>query len=158
MNTREQGDRGELSAMEWLVAAGAYVAVPLGHSPDWDVIAEFGDRLLRVQVKTSGSSRRGRWEVTLCTRGGNRSWNGVVKVLDSTRCDYLFVHVRDGRRWFIPSHALGGKTAISLGGSKYAEFEVEPGRPFLEERTDAATAPKIGVPRGDVRVAKGARL
>jgi hypothetical protein len=58
MNWREQGDRGEISAMEWLVAAGAYVAVPLGHSPDWDVIAEFGDRLLLVQVKTCGSYRR----------------------------------------------------------------------------------------------------
>jgi hypothetical protein len=101
---------------------------------------------------------KNRWEVTLCTRGGNQSWNGVVKVLDPTRCDYLFVHVGDGRRWFIPAPALGGKSKISLGGPKYSEFEVESGRPFLDERTDAFPAPKIAVARGDVRVVKGDAL
>jgi PD-(D/E)XK endonuclease len=158
MNWREQGDMGELSAMQWLAEAGAKVAVPVFHSPDWDVIAEFGDRLLRIQVKTTRSYRKGRWEATLCTRGGNRSWNGIVKLLDRTRCDYLFVHVGDGRRWFIPARALGGKSTISLGGPKYSEFEVDRGRPFLEQRTDASTGPKIAVPRGDVRVVKGVRL
>jgi hypothetical protein len=158
MNWREQGDMGELSAMEWLGSAGAKVAFPVGHSPDWDVIAEFGDRLLRIQVKTSQCYRRGRWHVTLCTRGGNQSWSGLVKVLDRSRCDYLFVHVGDGRRWFIPASALEGRSQIVLGGPKYSEFEVELGRPFLEERTRTSTAPKIAVPRGDVRVVKGDAL
>ena len=43
--------------------------------------------------------RNRRWEVTLCTRGGNQSWNGLVKYLEPTRCDYLFVLVGDGREW-----------------------------------------------------------
>ena len=42
----------------------------------------------------------------------------------------LFVHVGDGRRWFIPAAAVEGRTAVNLGGPKYAEFEVEPGRPL----------------------------
>jgi hypothetical protein len=129
MNWREQGDLGELSAMEWLVSQGAKVAIPWGHSPDWDLIAELDGRLLRVQVKTCTCFRK-RWEVTLCTRGGNQSWSGLVKGLDASRCDYLFVHVGDGRRWFIPSHALGGTRGMRLGGPKYAEFEVCAGRPL----------------------------
>jgi hypothetical protein len=32
----------------------------------------------------------------------------------------------DGRRWLIPATALEGRHAITLGGSKYAEFEIEP--------------------------------
>jgi hypothetical protein len=101
--------------------------VPFGHSPDYDLAADFGDRLLRVQVKTSTYLTKGRYEVTLATRGGNQSWSGQVKRLDTTRCDYLFVHVGDGRRWFIPVAALGGWSGILVGGPKYAEFEVERG-------------------------------
>lgn len=130
MNTREQGDIGELSAMQWLAGAGAKLYVPVGHSPDSDLIAEVGGRLLRVQVMTSTVFRKARWEVTLCTRGGNQSWNGVVKLLDPARCDYLFVLVADGRRWFIPAASLGGGSGILLGGPKYEEFEVDPGTPL----------------------------
>jgi hypothetical protein len=66
----------------------------------------------------------------LATRGGNQSWNGVIKRLDATRCDSVFVHVGDGRRWFIPATALGGNSHIVLAGPKYSEFEVEPGDPL----------------------------
>jgi hypothetical protein len=43
-----RGSIGELSAMEWFASKGASIAVPVGHSPNWDYIAELGDRLLRV--------------------------------------------------------------------------------------------------------------
>jgi hypothetical protein len=131
---RKQGDAGERSAVQWLWSVGAYVFIPFGHSPDFDLIADLGGRLLRVQVKTTCCFRNGRFELTLATRGGNQSWNGVVKRLDATRCDYVFAHVGNGRRWFIPATELGGCSAITLGGPKYARFEVEPGDP-LSART-----------------------
>ncbi len=84
-----------------------------------------------MEVKTaSWKNCRGRWEVTLATRGGNQSWSGKVKKFDPGRCDYLFVHVGDGRRWLIPTAALDGTSAICLGGPKYSEFEVETGSPL----------------------------
>ena len=104
---RLQGDIGELSAMSWLVRHGATVFVPLGHSPDVDLVADFGDRLVRVQ-----------------------SWSGIVKHFDPTQSDFLFVHVGDGRRWFIPSAAVEGRSYIRLGGPKYAAHEVEPDEPL----------------------------
>jgi hypothetical protein len=121
--------------MEWFASKGAIVCFPIGHSPDWDFIAELDGRLLRVQVKSCIAFRHRRWDVTVCTRGGNQSWNGLVKRFDAERSDYLFVVVGDGRRWCIPSAALGGTTHIALGGPKYAEFEVEPGGP-LPGRTE----------------------
>ena len=48
---RRQGDAGELSAMTWLVFAGAIVAKPLFDGGDYDLLADFGDRIDRVQVK-----------------------------------------------------------------------------------------------------------
>ena len=123
--------------MEWLVSAGARVYLPLGHSPDVDLVADIDGRLVRVQVKTCGLLWKGRWQVAVATRGGNRSWSGIVKHFDARRADYLFVHVGDGRRWFIPADQVGGGTAILLGGPKYAAYEIESGRPFQTLSSDA---------------------
>ncbi len=131
MNTRQQGDQGEASAIEWLVSRGAPVYIPFGHSPDIDLVAWWEGRLIGVQVKTTARRMpKGRWQPMLCTKGGNQSWGGVAKLFDAARCDYLFVLVGDGRRWFMPSSAVEARTAIVLGGPKYAEFEVERGREF----------------------------
>jgi Holliday junction resolvase-like predicted endonuclease len=73
LSPRRQGDLGELSAMEWLGIQGYGVWVPIGHSPDCDLIADDGEALLRVQVKTTTRFRNRRWEVMICTRGGNQS-------------------------------------------------------------------------------------
>ena len=137
INRRRQGDLGEASAIEWLTSVGATVLIPFGHSPDFDLVAEAQGRLLRIQVKTSTRSTltgagHQRSAVTLATNGGNQSWTGVSKRLDPSRFDYLFVHTRDGRRWFIPSTVVDARTAITVGGPRYSEFEIEPGRPIHE--------------------------
>jgi hypothetical protein len=133
ISPRRQGDLGELSAMEWLGSRGYAVFYPIGHSPDCDLIVDDGCGLQRVQVKTTTQRHTGRWVATLCTRGGNRSWNGIVKRFSSSRCDSLFVLAADGRRWFVPADAVGGGSAILLGGPKYAMYEVESGRPLVSE-------------------------
>jgi hypothetical protein len=117
---RGQGDLGERSALLWFGERGAGVFWPVFHSPDFDLIADWGDGgpLIRVQVKTSTQFVKSRWAVAVCTRGGNRSWSGIVKRLDPDRYDRLFVLVGDGRRWYIPSHAVEGETGLRLGGAK----------------------------------------
>ncbi len=130
MNRQEQGDLGEASAVGWYQFNGCTVCIPMGRSPDYDFIADDGVRLLKVQVKSSGQWRRGRWHVAICTRGGNRSWSGVAKYFAATRCDELFVVTVSGQRWRIPSAKVEAQTAIVLGGTKYAEFEVDAGPPL----------------------------
>lgn len=140
INRRQQGDLGELSAMEWLGSQGAVVFVPVTHSPDYDLIADLHGRLLRVQAKTTSFFTHDRWEVSICTRGGNQSWSGMTSRFSAERCDLLFVLTSDGRRWCIPAGEVGGGTGVVLGGPKYQRFEIEPGTPF--EVQDAAA----GVP------------
>ena len=128
LTPRGQGDLGEMSAMQWLTERGVKVSRPVLHSPDYDLIADCEGCLLRVEVKTCGrSSVANRWPVLISTRGGNQSWSGTVKYFDPDRCDYLFVHVGDGRRWFIPAHKLECRSAVTLGGPKYSEFEIQRG-------------------------------
>ena len=130
INRRQQGDLGEASAIEWFTRAGAVVSTPLGHSPDYDLIADFGDQPLRVQAKASAQLTRTpngnpRFPVQLATNGGNQSWTGVCKPIDPERFDYLFALTREGRRWIVPSHAIETGNVITLGGPKYAEFEID---------------------------------
>jgi hypothetical protein len=132
MNPRTQGDLGEFSAVEWLGSKGYPVWVPFGHSPNVDLVTRIDGRLVGVQVKTSTVSRKGRFDVTICTRGGNQSWSGLVKHFSGDRCDWLFVLVGDGRRWFIPSRAVDATSGLRLGGPKYAAYEIESGQPITE--------------------------
>jgi hypothetical protein len=156
MDTQTQGDLGEASAIEWLVSSGYPVWVPVGRSPDCDLVTRIDGRLLGVQVKTCRRLFNGRFRVMLCTKGGNQSWNGVVKRFSAARCDWLFVLVGDGRRWFIPASEVGGGSAIMLGGPKYAAYEVEPGRPLSAA---SAPTPLHSVPaRRGTRAVKGTRL
>jgi Holliday junction resolvase-like predicted endonuclease len=129
-NLRRQGDLGEFSAIEWLGTRGYPVWFPLGHSPDIDLVTRIDGRLVGVQVKTTTCLFKDRYSVTLSTRGGNQSWSGLVKRFSSERCDWLFVLVGDGRRWFIPADVVEGGSGLLLGGPKYAAYEVEPGRPL----------------------------
>ncbi len=129
-NPRGQGDQGERSAIVWLLEQGLPVFLPVGHSPDIDLITVIDDRVVRVQVKTSTQFNRNRWDVAVCTRGGNRSWNGVIKHLDPSRYDRLFVLVGDGRRSFIQANQVGATAGLRLGGPKYERFEIESGPPL----------------------------
>ncbi len=133
INRSHQGDLGEASAIEWLTSVGATVFVPVGHSPDVDLVTGAYGRLLRIQVKTSTQcittpSGHERSVVSLATRGGNQSWSGAMKKIDPALFDYLFALTGDGRRWLIPSIALEACTSVTLGGPKYSEFEIESGR------------------------------
>jgi Holliday junction resolvase-like predicted endonuclease len=144
---RAQGNLGEFSAMEWLVRQGAWLLKPVFEHPDYDLVADFAGQLVRVQVKTSGAWHRGRFAVSLCTRGGNQSWNRIIKHLDASRCDAVFVHVADGRRWYIPSAELGGRSSICVGGPKYSEFEIEGGERFPSRSEAMAEADRSALRR-----------
>jgi PD-(D/E)XK endonuclease len=139
---RRQGDLGEAAAIQWLTSIGAVVSFPLFHSPNYDLVADLRGRLIRVQVKTSRYvvESTGHYAIQLATSGGNQSWNGLVKELDPSRFDFLFVLVASGRCWFIPSAEIEARRSIHVGGAKYSEFEVtadrvmafESGKPGLE--------------------------
>jgi hypothetical protein len=159
LTPRQQGNLGEWSAVEWFMSKEIPVAIPIGHTPDWDLIAELDGRAARIQVKTAGCFNKGRWDVNVSTRGGNQSWNRVAKYLDPSRCDYLFVLVGDGRRWLIPARELGGGTAIRVGGPRYAAYEIEPGQSFEDRRCrNPASTIRAANARRDTQAVNGTAL
>lgn len=71
-----------------------------------------------------------RWIVDVATKGGNQSWSGLTKTFDPASVDFLFALVGDGRRWFIPASVIEGARSLTIGGTKYSEFEIERGHPI----------------------------
>lgn len=135
INRSHQGDLGEASAIDWFTRLGGVVFTPVGHSPDVDLIVILDGHPSRIQVKTSTQTSRtpsgnSRFPVRIATSGGNQSWNGRPKPVDPDDFDFLFALTGGGRRWCIPVAALEAGSTITLGGSKYAEFEIEPAAPI----------------------------
>jgi PD-(D/E)XK endonuclease len=150
---REQGDFGELATLVWLARQGAKVSIPLGHNPHYDLVADLNGSLVRVQVKTC-TLFRGRWHVTLCTRGGNQSWNGLVKHLNPSRYDYLFVLVGDGRQWFHPIPQCWRRKRHSSRRPQVRRIRVGPRRthpsrpPAMSRLYNRLATPPGGCPSG----------
>jgi len=110
--------------------AAAFVVTGVERAHSEVGVADFGDELVRVQVKTSTRMQSGRYVVQTCTRGGNQSWGGVTKRLDARRFDSLFVVLSDGRRWCIPAGDVDNRRGILIGGPNYERFEVVAGTPI----------------------------
>jgi hypothetical protein len=70
-NTKLTGDISELRVAVALTEAGFAVSKPLGENQRYDLIADDGSQLLRVQVKT-GRIRRGVVQFKCCSTHGHR--------------------------------------------------------------------------------------
>jgi hypothetical protein len=124
-NTRRQGDIGVALAIKWFIENGYRPFVPIGELPDYDLVVDFDGVLYRVQVRTTYFKKpSGNYEVNLRVLGGNRSGTGKIKHFDPQKVDYLFVVTESGEKYFIPSHAILIKSALTLC-EKYAVYQVE---------------------------------
>jgi hypothetical protein len=51
-NTKAVGDRSEAAVLAALVRAGYKISIPFGENQRYDLLADDGERILRIQVKT----------------------------------------------------------------------------------------------------------
>lgn len=114
MNRKQQGDIGVAMAIAFYTRAGTGVSVPLTDNLRYDLIVDRDGKLLRVQVKTTGYARYGRYEVSLRTQGGNRSGTGQVRYLTHEECDLVFVYALSGDMWEFPAELVSGRGMLNL--------------------------------------------
>ena len=104
-NTKLKGDISELRVAVALTEAGYAVSKPLGENQRYDLVADDGTRLLRVQVK-SGRIRGGVIVFSCC------SWHGHRRTVLSSRpytgqIDLLAVYCADnGKVYLVPEAEL----------------------------------------------------
>jgi hypothetical protein len=105
--------RGELAEMMFMVKAaqkGFATAKPYGDSRRYDFILDVGNRLWRVQVKSSSSKECGSYQVNL-----QRNLNGEVVEYDASEIDFVVAYVMPLDAWFvIPVEAIYGRKTAKL--------------------------------------------
>ena len=109
MNSRQQGAIGVGRAIAHYSSKGYAVFIPVSDVSRYDLIVDTGEKLLRVEVKTTRSVRN---DVSLRTLGGNQSWSGEIKRISSSDCDIVFVvNLNTGtEREFLASELEGRST------------------------------------------------
>lgn len=114
-NPREQGLIGLTDAIAWFGRHGWSVSLPLIDSQPYDLIVDDGQRLGRVQVKTTTyRSRNGVYVVSLATRGGNQSFH-TSRGFDPSSCELLYVLTDAAERYLIPTGTISARTSLTLG-------------------------------------------
>jgi hypothetical protein len=114
-NPREQGLIGVTDAIAYFGRIGWSVSMPLIDSQPYDLVVDDGDRLHRVQVKTTTfRNARGTFVVQICTNGGNQSFH-TAKLFDPTACELLYVLTDDRQRYVIPTSVITARRSLTLG-------------------------------------------
>ena len=109
-NTKLKGDISELRVAIALTEAGYAVSKPLGENQRYDLVADDGTRLLRVQVK-SGRIRGGVIVFSCCSTHGHR--RTVLSTRPYTgQIDLLAVYCPDnGKVYLVPEAELTRTTS-----------------------------------------------
>jgi len=122
---KAQGNVGEAAALLYFTKQGFIVSKPMFENTPYDFIVDDGTTLQKVQVKTTSYKKpSGNYAAELRTKGGNTSWNGVVKVITKDSCDLLYIHCGDFSQYLIPVERIDGQVTVTLG-KDYAEYRVQ---------------------------------
>lgn len=117
---KEKGRAGMALAIAYFGANGYTVSIPLNDTQDYDLIVDKDDKLLKVQVKFTGTKENERYRVKLMTNGRNKNY-GTVK--DSS-VDILFVVTSNKDTYLIPKEVITQVSNVRLT-DMYDKYKVE---------------------------------
>ena len=116
---KQQGDNCEALAILYYTSLGYIVSKPINHSSYYDLIVDDGKNLKKIECKSSRfKANNVSYRVNLKTCGGNSSWNGVVKKIDCSKVDEIFILDGDGYYYVFEARVLHNKNAIYVNESK----------------------------------------
>lgn len=91
MTTKQIGNIGEVKTLSKFVELGVPVYLPFGDNEKADLIAEFGGKLNRIQVKTSCKAEDGKMVFSLVSSTVHRQ-NGVKHIYTKNEIDYFALY------------------------------------------------------------------
>lgn len=110
------GDVGVAAAHLYYVQQGYIVLLPTTESSRYDLVYDDGEKLVRVQCKTTEYKKypTSGYTVQLSTKGGNKSGSGKSHHISSSECDIVFVRTKDGHSYEFPVEVVAGKFTMVL--------------------------------------------
>ncbi len=113
-STNQLGDIGELATAMDLWSKGCLISIPFGHDHSYDLIADTGIELLRVQVKTV-TPKKGVLIVKNTTTHTTGGGSIVVQTYDKDAYDWMAVFDPVAREvYYIYKEWLAGKSSLQL--------------------------------------------
>jgi len=117
-----QGDIAEQAAILYFSSVGGLCSRPITHSKYYDLIVDDGNKLIKVEVKSSRNLKKsGSYEFSLVTNGGNKTGSIESKRIDSSRTDKVFLYSLCGCIWIYESSILCGRAYVNgvVGDENY---------------------------------------
>lgn len=116
MNSKQQGGIGLAKAIYIYSRMGYSIFTPLTDNERFDFIAYKNGIAKRIEVKTANCRND---EITLRTKGGNKSGTGKEKRISDKECDEVFVlNLRDDEWKIYSSSFLQGRRGIKPWSEK----------------------------------------
>jgi len=121
-NPNKQDNVGMCYAMAYYSKLGWTISIPITDTQDYDLVVDNGEKLLKIQVKTTKWIDNGKYQVGLRTTSGNKT---VTKRKDfsENHCDILFVLTDCGECYSIPRDQITSTAQLTLG-DKYFQYKV----------------------------------
>lgn len=130
----DQGNLGEAKALYELTKLGFLISKPLIINIKYDLVADDGEKLYRVSVKTTTQEKgAGKYKVNLATSGGTKK-RGTKYLFEKSKCDFLFVCASNGGCWLIPSEKINTASSLTVGCNLYKDYYVSGPGLILDER------------------------
>jgi len=112
---KQRGNAGLSMAIAYFGSNGYIVSLPLNDTQDYDLIADDGEKLLKVQCKSTQqiiNKDKGIYTVELSSCGGTK---GVrYKTIKDTNVDLVFVLCSDNTMYLIPKDKIVNVRGIRL--------------------------------------------
>lgn len=114
MQTKQLGNIGEAKTLWKFVSLNVPVYVPFGDNEKADLVAEFGGKLNKIQIKTSESVKDGKFEVSLKS---STIHNGVCHyhTYSKEEIDYFAIYnLESDILMLVPISELENRTSITI--------------------------------------------
>jgi hypothetical protein len=101
-SNKEKGNAGMAIAIAYFAANGYIVSIPLNDTQDYDILADDGNKINKIQVKATGveSGYQDGYSVSLRSSGGTNG--STYKTVRETDVDYLFVLTASQSMFLLP--------------------------------------------------------
>lgn len=113
MNSKRIGNIGEAKVLAKFVEMGIPVYIPFGDDEKADLIAEFNDKLNKIQVKTSIKSKNGCSLFDLTSSTAHRT-NGGRRKYSNSEIDYFALYSLDRDKIYLMKAPDDPMTAITI--------------------------------------------
>lgn len=118
MNSKEKGNIGEAIILSEFVKRGIPVAIPFGDNNRYDLIADFNNKLNRIQVKYCNQKISNNSIICPCASSTNHTTNKSLSTYKNDVDFFAFYLVEWNCSLLVPISKIGDKKSISFRKNK----------------------------------------